>query len=273
MIQVTDLSFSFGLRNIFSRLNFNISRGEIFSIIGPNGCGKSTLLRLLRGTLKPAGGKISWDDIPLQHITAKEMAKRVAVVPQSSTLTFPYTVRELVAMGRYSHRKNLFSLHDKTDLEAIEQALRLADIHPLAQRPVTQLSGGEQQRVLLARALAQNSTVLFLDEATSHLDIDHKLELTELLIRLNQQQQTTVVQVSHDLDLAAAISHRMLLLAGDGRIVALGDPETVMTKENLCQLFRFNIEITHNSVTGTPQVTPCLNLSPTKIRFDSQNSR
>lgn len=267
MIQVSSLSFSFGNRPIFSDLNFSIERGEIFSIIGPNGCGKSTLLRLLRGQLKPDSGDIHWNDRPLDKISTKAMAQQVAVVPQSTTLTFPYTVRELVTMGRYPHRKNLLSFHTKADFDAIEQALSLADILPLADRHVTRLSGGEQQRVLLARALAQNSAVLFLDEATSHLDIDHKLELTELLVQLNQQQQTTVVQISHDLDLAAAISHRILLIAADGRIVAIGKPEEVITKENLCQLFRFDIEITRNPLTGTPQVTPRLKTSPQQPQF------
>jgi len=258
MIQVTNLSFSFGNHPLFSKLNFSIERGEIFSIIGPNGCGKSTLLRLLRGQLKPNAGEIHWNNIPLEQFSTKAMAQQVAVVPQSATLTFPYTVRELVTMGRYPHRKNLLRFPTRADLAAIEKALTLADILPLADRHVTRLSGGEQQRVLLARALAQNGAVLFLDEVTSHLDIDHKLELTELLIQLNQGQQTTVVQISHDLDLAAAISHRILLIAADGTIVALGKPEDAITKENLCQLFRFDIEINRNPLTGAPQVTPRL---------------
>ncbi len=269
MIDIADISFSFGKRQIFSGLSFNIERGEIFSIIGPNGCGKSTLLRLLRGQLKTESGEIFWDQQPLGQISTKKMALRVAVVPQSSSLTFPYTVRELVTMGRYPHRRNFLSLLDKTNLDAVDQAMTLADILPLAERPVTRLSGGEQQRVLLARALAQNSEVLFLDEATSHLDIDHQLELTELLVQLNRQQQITVVQISHDLDLAAAISDRMLLIAGDGHIVAIGPPDEVMTRDNLCQLFRFDIEITRNPLTGTPQVTPRLKIDrPGYHRFD-----
>ena len=268
MIQVSNLSFSFGNRPIFSGINLSIERGEIFSVIGPNGCGKSTLLRLLRGQLKPDSGDIYWNDIPLEQISTKARARQVAVVPQSTTLTFPYTARELVTMGFYPHRKSLLRFHTKADLDAIEQALILADILPLADRHVTQLSGGEQQRVLLARALAQTSAVLFLDEATSHLDIDHKLELTEVLIQLNQQQQTTIVQISHDLDLAAAISHRILLLAADGKIVAIGKPEEVITKKNLCQLFRFDVEITKNPLTGTPQVTPRLKTHPDNHHFD-----
>ena len=261
MIEINNLSFSFATAEIFSGLNFNVNRGEILSIIGPNGCGKSTLLRLLRGSLKIQAGEILWEKTPVEKIPAREMARKVAVVPQSSTIPFPYKVRELVAMGRYPHRKNLLSFQDKTDLHTIEQALVMTDILPLAERPVTQLSGGELQRVLLARALAQNSSVLFLDEATSHLDIDHRLELTELLVRLNREQQTTIVQISHDLDLAAAISQRILLLTEHGKIAEIGTPEKVMTAANLQRIFRVDVKVDSNPFTGTPQIVPLINYS------------
>lgn len=265
MIQVNNLSFSFATTEIFSELNFSVARGEILSIIGPNGCGKSTLLRLLRGNLKPQAGEILWEQTSVGKISAREMARKVAVVPQSSTIFFPYKVRELVAMGRYPHRKNLLRFQDKLDLQAIEEALVMTDILPLAERPVTQLSGGELQRVLLARALAQNTSVLFLDEATSHLDIDHRLELTELLVRLNREQHTTIVQISHDLDLAAAISQRILLLTEHGNITALGSPEKVMTATNLQQIFRVNVKVDANPFTGTPQIVSLINSSTHKL--------
>ncbi len=261
MIQINNLSFSFAAAEIFSDLNFSVSRGEILSIIGPNGCGKSTLLRLLRGSLKIQTGEVLWEKTPVEKIPPREMARRVAVVPQSTTIPFPYKVRELVAMGRYPHRKNLLSFQDKSDLYAIEQALVMTDILPLAERPVTQLSGGELQRVLLARALAQNSSVLFLDEATSHLDIDHRLELTELLVRLNREQQTTIVQISHDLDLAAAISQRILLLTEHGKIAEIGIPKKVMTAANLQRIFRVDVKVNSNPFTGTPQIVPLINCS------------
>ncbi|MEA3544987.1 MAG: ABC transporter ATP-binding protein, partial [Thermodesulfobacteriota bacterium] len=266
MIQVNNLSFSFAASAVFSGLNFNVNRGEILSIIGPNGCGKSTLLRLLRGSLKLQAGDVLWDDIPVGKIPVREMARKVAVVPQSSTIPFPYKVRELVAMGRYPHRKSLLSFQDKADGQAIEQALVMTDVLPLAERSVAQLSGGELQRVLLARALTQNSSVLFLDEATSHLDIDHRLELTELLVRLNREQQTTIVQISHDLDLAAAISQRILLLTEHGEIAAIGAPEKVMTAANMQQVFRVDIKIDSNPFTGAPQIVPLLNSSTHQLK-------
>ena len=259
MIRVTDLTFSFADKQIFSNLSFTVKKGEILSIIGPNGCGKSTLLRLLRGNLQAAGGEICWNSTPLAQLTTSEIARKVAVVPQSSTITFPYTVRELVAMGRYPHRHSILAFENKNDLKIVEQAMIMADILPLAQRRITQLSGGEAQRVLLARALAQSSSVLFLDEASSHLDIDHRLDLTKLLVKLQREQNTTIVQISHDLDLAASISTRIMLLRANGTIVAIDTPEKVMTEENLRQVFRFQLKITRNQINGAPQITPLLN--------------
>jgi len=266
VIQINNLSFSFATTEIFNDLNFSVNRGEILSIIGPNGCGKSTLLRLLRGSLKAQSGEILWEKIPVGQISSREMARKVAVVPQSSTIQFPYKVRELVAMGRYPHRKNLLSFEEKSDLQAIEQALVMTDLLPLAERPITQLSGGELQRVLLARALAQNSSVLFLDEATSHLDIDHRLELTELLVRLNREEQITIVQISHDLDLAAAISQRILLLTEHGKIADIGSAEKVMTAANLQRIFRVDVKVESNPFTGTPQIVPLINNSTHQLK-------
>lgn len=259
MIEVRNLGFSFTDVPLFTDLNFRVNTGEVLSIIGPNGCGKSTLLRLLRGHLKPRTGTILWNQTPLTSLSSRDLARLVAVVPQSTHIDFSYTVRDLVAMGRYPHRRNILSFHSQDDENTVNHALGLADVIDLAHRRTTQLSGGELQRVLLARALAQETDVLFLDEATSHLDIDHRFELTELLVRLNREQQKTIVQISHDLDLAAAISHRMLLLSPRGGIVALGTPSEVMTAANLQQLFHVDLRIETNPYTGTPQTTPLIN--------------
>ena len=265
MIQINNLCFAFERTPIFTGLDLQIERGEILSIIGPNGCGKSTLLRLLRGHLRPQTGAIHWDQTPLPQLSSRRLARQVAVVPQTTHVDFPFTVREMVAMGRYPHRQGLFTLATSADDKAIQEALALTDVVELAERQVTQLSGGELQRVLLARALAQNTPVLFLDEATSHLDIDHRLELAELLVRLHREQHKTIVQVSHDLDLAAAISSRILMLSSHGEIVALGTPQQVMTAANLQRLFRVDLRVETNPYTGTPQITPLINTAARKL--------
>lgn len=261
MIRIERLTFRYADRTLFDGLDFNINKGEIFSIIGPNGCGKSTLLRLLRGTLKPEQGQITWDGQNVDSIPTRIMARNVAVVPQTMHIDFPYKVHEVVAMGRYPHRKNLLSFNSQTDEQAIRHALAVTDIVNLSERPVTQLSGGELQRVFLARALAQSADVLFLDEATSHLDIDHRLELSELLVRLNREQGTTIVQISHDLDMASAMSDRILLLNEHGDVVCIGTPEEAMTSERLRRVFRVNVKVDKNPLSGTPLILPLINTS------------
>lgn len=261
MIQVDNISFAFAAQPIFKDLSFSVRKGEILSLLGPNGCGKSTLLRLLRGHLKVQSGSIHWDSEPIEAISTRKMALKVAMVPQSVHMTFPYTVAEVVAMGRYPHRRNILSFSRASDQKAINHALAMTDIVGLVDRPVTQLSGGELQRVFLARALAQNAEVLFLDEATSHLDIDHRLEFSRLLLRLNREQGTTIVQISHDIDLAAAISQRMLLLTEHGETAGIGNPQEVITEENIRRIFHVDVKIENNPFSGTPQIHPLLNPS------------
>lgn len=255
MIRVENLHFAYDRRTVLQGLDLAVGPGEILAVLGPNGCGKSTLLRLLRGVLTPAVGKVLWQGREARLLGRRTMARLAAVVPQSPQVSFPYPVRELVAMGRFAHRSG-FATATLADRQAVEQALALTDTLQLADRPATALSGGELQRVLLARALAQQAPVLLLDEAASQLDLDHRLELAELLVRLNRQEKTTVIQVSHDLDLAAEISHRVLLLAGDGRPVALGPPAEVFTPANLRRVFRIEVGVERNPYTGAPRVCP-----------------
>ena len=265
MIKVQQLHFCYAQKCLFYDLNLQFNEGEIVSILGPNGCGKSTLLRLLRGNLVPESGQVLWHDQAVGDISPRDMATRVAVVPQSSHIDFPYTVKDMVAMGRYPHRRSLFDGNTKNDRDAIQHALIVADILELAERPVTQLSGGELQRVLFARALAQQAKVLFLDEATSHLDIDHRLELSELLVRLNREQGTTIVQISHDLDLASAISDRILLLTRHGEVAGFDTPQRIMTSDNLQKVFKVSVSVAENPLTGTPQLVPQINTSTAQL--------
>jgi iron complex transport system ATP-binding protein len=255
MIQVNNLSFSYNGRPLLQDLNFTINKGEILTILGPNGCGKSTLLKLLRGQLLAQQGTILWEGKQLSAIPATEKARRIAMVTQFNRVDFPFRVRQLVAMGRFPHRR-LLQLDNPEHHPAVQQALAMTDLLPLAERTVTNLSGGELQRVILARALAQQTPTLFLDEATSHLDINHRLELSELLLRLNHKEGTTIVQVSHDFDLAAIMSQRILLLNKQGQIAALGTPTEVLTEATLSSVFKAELKVENNPLTGTPQITP-----------------
>jgi len=255
MIRVEQLHFAYGRRAIFSGLNLNVHSGEILSLLGPNGCGKSTFLKLLRGVLPSGQGDICWDSRSVKTISRREMARKAAVVAQSNEVYFSYTVRELVAMGRFPHRPLLAEL-SREDYGKVDEALRITDVVALADRPATDLSGGELQRVMLARALAQDTPALLLDEATSHLDLIHRLDITDLLVQLNREQGRTILQVSHDLDLAAEISHRILLFSAEGRIAALGSPVEVVTPENIKAVFGVDVEVILNEKTGAPRIFP-----------------
>lgn len=255
MIRIENLHFGYNNHPVLRNINLEINKGEIISILGPNGCGKSTLLRLLRGALKPKQGQVLWQGQQATSLSRKAMAKLAAVVPQSVEAPFPYKVQEMVAMGRYACRSSVFA-SDRLQRKAVEKALALTDTLHLADRVVTDLSGGELQRVVLARALAQEAPVLLLDEASSNLDLEHRLEFADLLLRLNRELGTTAIQISHDLDQAAEISHRLLLLDNSGTIVALGNPAEVYTSDNLRKTFQVEAKIETNPYSGAPQVYP-----------------
>ncbi len=255
MIRVEGLTFGFGRVPVLRALDLEVPEGEILGIMGPNGSGKSTLLRLMRGALVPDEGRVLFRGRPVNRYRRRELAREVAVVPQASAAPFPYPVWEAVAMGRFARRRGLGGAAEG-DRAAIERALALTGTLHLAARPITELSGGELQRVVLARALAQEAPVLLLDEATSHLDIHHRLAVAELLVRLRREEGRTIVHVTHDFDLAAEISDRLLLLGPEGEALALGSPREVLTPGALHRAFAIAVRVELNPLTGAPRVTP-----------------
>lgn len=234
-------------------ISFSVTRGEFLSFVGPNGSGKTTLLKLLDRIFPPDEGRIMLEGMPLEEYSRTELAKRVGFVPQDTTMVFPFTVMEIVLMGRAPHaRGTLFeSEHDRAI--AVE-ALRLMDALHFADQPVTTLSGGEQQRVLIARALAQEPDILLLDEPNAHLDIAHQMDVFTIIRTLNRERGITVVSVSHDLNLAATFSDRIGMLVC-GSLAALGSPTEVLTEENIASVFRTKVVVDANPAGRTPRVT------------------
>lgn len=218
-------------REALAGVSVEIERGAFVGLIGPNGSGKTTLLRCLTGLLAPQGGAVLIDGREVGEWGVAELARRMGVVAQDGEAGFDFTVRQVVAMGRYPHRRR-WRGETLADREAIAEALRLTDLVDLAERPVSALSGGERQRVALARALAQTPQALLLDEVTAHLDVGYQAEVLALLRRLHAERGLTIVAVLHDLNLAARSCQRLILLAS-GRIVAVGPPEEVLTPANL----------------------------------------
>jgi len=234
-------------------VSMDVPDGALYAVLGPNGSGKSTLMKALLGVLRPSGGRARLDGKDAGAWARRELARAVGVVPQAETIAFPLTVRELVAMGRYPHLGALAG-ESEADRRAVARALEQCDVTELAARDVTTLSGGELQRVRIARALAQEPRALVLDEPTASLDIRHEMAILELL-RASADGGMTVLVVTHGLDMAARFADRMLLLAR-GAVAAEGPPLEVMRSEVLERVYRWPIAVTEDPSTGIPRVTP-----------------
>ena len=247
MLAASELHVPYGLA---PGLDLGVEPGQRVAVVGPNGAGKSTLLRALCGRLRPTAGRVTLDGTDLSTLPAAALARQLAVVPQSAHFDHDFTVREVVSMGRHPHRAR-FAGYQRSDTDAIDDALARLALEPLADRSVRRLSGGEQQRVLAARALAQTPRWLLLDEPTAHLDLAHTARLLALLGDLD----AAVVCVLHDLNLAALHFPRLLLLRA-GRIVADGAPADVLTEARLSEVYGAQVHVVAHPTSGGPQVLP-----------------
>ncbi|MBI4495255.1 MAG: ABC transporter ATP-binding protein [Chloroflexi bacterium] len=251
-LEVRQVEFAFpqGFRLQVER--FTVAAGELVGVLGPNGSGKTTLLRLAAGTLRPRRGSVLLDGREVCSLPRAEVARRLAVVPQESRLPFAYTVREVVSLGRtpYAH---LLAGPTRADRQAVETALELAGLVDLADRSFGELSGGERQRAILAMALAQQPRLLLLDEPTAHLDIAYQLDLLERLRGLNRTMGLTIVATTHDLNLAALIFDRLVLVQG-GRIAADGPAAEVLVPERIQATFGARTLVQPHPTTGAPHV-------------------
>ena len=242
------------VRDPFSlcEVSLAVGPGEIVGVIGPNASGKTTLIRLLSGLLRPTRGEILLEGQPLARLTRAAVATRVGVVPQDVPRDFPYTVEQLVLMGRFPHAPGRF-FESAVDRRIAAEAMALVGVRALAAERCDRLSGGERQRVMLARALAQEPRLLVLDEPTAHLDLRYQVECVGLLRRLNAERGLSVVVVSHDLDLAGHLCHRLLLLS-EGRAVRQGPPDVVLEPAALEAVYGCPVTVERYPVTGRPSV-------------------
>jgi iron complex transport system ATP-binding protein len=254
IIKLEGAAFRYREREIFSELTLTLEAGEILGLIGPNSSGKTTLLKLMDGLLRPQGGKVFLEGNDLNRIPRSQIARTIAVVPQTMEVPFSFTVGEIVLMGRATYLGR-FGWERQRDLSIAREAIGLAGVAGLEERPFWELSEGEKQRVLIARALAQEPKVMLLDEPTSHLDLNHQMAINELIRNLNQEKNLTVLHISHDLNLAAEYCHRMVLLHR-GSVYAMGPPAEVITEDNIRQVYEAAVRVERNPLSGAPRVLP-----------------
>ena len=251
-LRVDGVSVTLGGRAVLSDVSATADRGSFVGLVGPNGAGKTTLLRVVNGSLSPARGSVTVAGERIHDLSSRAASRLVATVPQNTGLSFDFSVRETVEMGRTPHVSR-FGRWGEDDRRAVADAMARTEVADLADRPVTAVSGGERQRVLIARALAQNTPLLLLDEPTASLDINHQVRTLELVRALVDEGRTAVAAI-HDLNLAAHYCDGLVLLA-DGRVLAAGPPASVLTESSLERAFDTEAAVSRHPVTGSVYVT------------------
>lgn len=266
-LEIQDLEFGYKDEPILKGISFDVNEGEFLSIIGPNGSGKSTLLKTLNRLYAINSGKIKVHNKDLYSYKSRELAKTIALVPQDTSLDYDFTVEEVVMMGRHPY-KGRFEKENNDDVEIVYEAMEMTNTLKLKDRLITEISGGERQRVFIAKALAQKSSIILLDEPTSHLDINHQMDILNLLESLNIEQGMTIVLVIHDINLAARYSDVIILLK-NGIIQSKGIPEDVITTENIEMAYNLKVAIEKNKYTNSTYLTPI----EIRNRMNTNNSK
>ncbi len=254
VLETRSLHLAYDRRTVVEDLSLSIEAGTVTTFIGPNGCGKSTILKALGRILHPAAGEVRLEGTPLREMSTREVARRLAILPQTPVAPSGTSVVDLVMRGRNPHQ-SWARPWSRQDAQAADEALALTGLTDLAGRDIATLSGGQRQRAWIALVVAQAAPTLLLDEPTTYLDLGHQLDVLRLVRRLNREQGTTAVMVLHDISLAARYSDRLVAVR-DGRVVADGTPAEVLTPEVVAAAFDVKVRVVADPVTGTPLVVP-----------------
>jgi len=250
--ELTGVSFSYSEKKVIDDISMSFAPGMFCGIIGPNGCGKTTLLDLFAKHRQPTAGRITYKGRDLGTYSTKELSKEIALVPQNFYINFPFTVREVVMMGRYPHIQR-FSAPSAEDISVVQDIMEKTEVSEFTGRFINELSGGERQRVVFARALAQGAHVLILDEATSNLDINHSISLLNICERRMKQQGRTVISVMQDINLAAVYCDYLVFMSR-GRIVTHGATQDVLNPGTLRKVFNVDAKVYAESYSDSLQV-------------------
>ncbi|WDV44409.1 ABC transporter ATP-binding protein [Clostridiaceae bacterium M8S5] len=253
-MKIENISFKYTDNLILRDLNFTVDKGEFLGILGPNGCGKTTLLKNMCNLLKPLSGNISVGNENISKTSHKELAKKIAVVHQFDNISFDFSVHDIVLMGRMPHQRR-FSGETKKDYEVVERCMKVTDSWDLRDKKILQISGGERQRVMLARALAQEPEILLLDEPISHLDIKHQINILNLCKKLNKEDNLTIIITIHDINMALKYCKKIIMM-NNGQIEAYDKPEIVLTKENISNIYDIGVDIIRNKDKNITYIVP-----------------
>jgi iron complex transport system ATP-binding protein len=254
ILDISNISLSFRDNFILSNVSLEVSAGEFFVIIGPNGAGKTSLLKVLSGLQKAQKGTVTIKDKNILNYRRRNLSQIMAIVPQHIEVGFPFTVADTVIMGRSPHL-GILGMEGENDFHIAEEAMKFTDVSHLTDRKLFQLSGGELQRVIIARAICQQPEIILLDEPTTALDPAHQLKIMDLMEKFRREHGTTIIMVSHDLNLASMYGDRVLLLKS-GRVVKTGDPKSVLNKELLEDSYGCRIQVDESPLGGVARVTP-----------------
>ena len=252
-ITTKNLSHSFGEDLVLKNVSFQVPKQDFFIIIGPNGSGKTTLMKIISGLLKPRNGELKIQNRSIDQYHRKALARIIAFVPQMTFADFPFTVTEIVLMGR-SPYLGMLGLEEEKDMEIARQAIAFTGLENLAHRKLDQLSGGEQQRVFIARAICQEPDIILLDEPTASLDLAYQVRIMDLMEQLKNEKGITVVMVSHDVNLAAMYADHLLLLH-KGQVLCQGLPDEVITYQNLEAAYGCTLLVDGSPLGKSPRVT------------------
>ena len=254
ILEIQSLSVAIDHKTILEDISLNVHPGEILAVVGPNGAGKTTLIRTISGFLQPTKGKVIIANRDSITMNPKLRARYIGVVPQARSLPGAYTVLQTVMMGRTPHM-GWFGHPGMQDTQKVNQVLIDTDTFTLSERRIGELSGGEQQRILLARALAQNSPILLLDEPTAHLDLQYQSSILNLVSNASKHDGLAVLLAAHDLNLVALYADQVAILVG-GRVIAIGSPHQVLTQQNIEAAFQVPVRIIMHPDYGTPLILP-----------------
>ena len=252
MIYINHLNTGYRSKKVIKNLSVSFQSGDFCALIGPNGSGKSTLLKAMLNYIPIISGEIIIDEKEITNMNRTEIAKKISLIPQSFNLQFEYTVKDLVLMGRFPYLSYAQS-YSREDYQNVDKVLLELELNKLKKNMFNELSGGEQQRVIIARSLVQNTDTILMDEAFSHLDINHQIEIMHILSKINRLQNKTIILVSHNLNLVSEFCSRIIMLK-DGELIADGTPKKMINSTNLKKLYDVNLSIINNPITNNPNV-------------------